>query len=368
MGGEDDDDIGFLGAGGGEGRIGAVVEGDMGAGRARRDRLHRRAGHQQHRLPVVGGIGGGNGQRRARLRRHLGRAAARHHADIGIAADHRDALGGLEQGQDAVVLQQHRAGGGFGPRRRFAARDVGRADLGGIVEQMAGEHGAQDALVHVGDARGIGGVLAVQRRQRRAEEDLAVEFLARFPVQSRQRVGGGMIGAPVRHHKAGIMPVLLQHLVEQEVAAAGKGPVEVVVGAHHRAGIAALDGDLEGQQVAFARRGFGDVHADGALLGLLGVQRIMLDGGHHMLVLDAADGFARQRAGQQRVFAQIFEIAAIARLARQVDAAGQQHIQAAGARILGDGRAAVIGDLRVPAGRQRQAGGQGGGVLARACR
>ena len=105
------------------------------------------------------------------------------------------------------------------------------------------------------------------------------------------------------------------------------------------------------------------VDADCALLGLLGVQRIMLDRGHHMLVLDGADGLARQRARQQRVLAQIFEIAAVARLARQVHAAGQQHVQPAGARILGDGGAAGIGDLHIPGGGQRQAGGQGGGVL-----
>ena len=63
--------------------------------------------------------------------------------------------------------------------------------------------------------------------------------------------------APVRHHVARIAPVVLQHLVEQPVVLAGIDAVDAVVGAHHRAGMAGLDGDLEGQQVRFARRGRG---------------------------------------------------------------------------------------------------------------
>ena len=41
-------------------------------------------------------------------------------------------------------------------------------------------------------------------------------------------------------------------------------------------------------------------------------------------------------AGQQRVFAAIFEIAAVARLAHQVDAARQHHVEARGARFGAD--------------------------------
>ncbi len=38
----------------------------------------------------------------------------------------------------------------------------------------------------------------------------------------------------------------------------------------------------------------------------------MLDGRNDVVGLDAADGMARQRPGEQRVFAEIFEIAAVA--------------------------------------------------------
>jgi hypothetical protein len=129
---------------------------------------------------------------------------------------------------------------------------------------------------------------------RGAEKYLGVEFFARFAIQPRQSVGGGMGSAPVRHHKAGIMPVPLQYLVEQEIAAASIRAVEMVIGAHHCCGIASLDGKFEGKQIALPRGGFGYLNRYGVLQRLLSVQGIMFDCRHDMLVLDGADGLARQ--------------------------------------------------------------------------
>jgi len=61
--------------------------------------------------------------------RHLRGTAARHHPDIGEAADHGDALGALEQRQHAVILQQHGSGGGFGAGGGLAARHIKRGLL-----------------------------------------------------------------------------------------------------------------------------------------------------------------------------------------------------------------------------------------------
>ena len=108
------------------------------------------------------------------------------------------------------------------PLRR--GREVDRrADLAGSSNEVDGEHRAQDALVHVGEASRYRRGPCRPRRQRRAEEDLACRT-PRPDSRSRpcQRRVEAWYGAPVRHHPAGIMPVLLQHLVEQEVAVAGE--------------------------------------------------------------------------------------------------------------------------------------------------
>jgi hypothetical protein len=77
----------------------------------------------------------------------------------------------------------------------------------------------------------------------------------------------------------------------------------------------------------------------------------VLDRGNDVVGLDAANGRAHQHARQQRIFRQIFKRAAIARIARQVDAAGQQHVVAAGARFGADHRAAIVQHGRIPACR-----------------
>ena len=55
------------------------------------------------------------------------------------------------------------------------------------------------------------------------------------------------------------------------------------------------------------------------------VQRVMLDISDNVLVLRALDQTTDQRAGENGVFAEIFEVAAIARLAREVNAAAKLH-------------------------------------------
>ncbi len=103
-----------------------------------------------------------------------------------------------------------------------------------------------------------------------------------------------------------------------------------------------------------------DVRADEVAAGFLGVEGIVLDRRNDLVRLDALDLGADNRAGQQRVFAAIFEITTVARFAQQVDAAGQLHVEAGIAGFGTDHGATLIGKVQVPGGSRRQARGQGG--------
>ena len=83
-----------------------------------------------------------------------------------------------------------------------------------------------------------------------------------------------------------------------------------------------------------------------------------------MPALDAGNGRAGHRAGQQRVFAGVFEVAPAAGIALQVDAAGQQHVEALPPGFLAHRGALGMGEGRVPAGGGGGAGGHRGGMVA----
>ena len=67
-------------------------------------------------------------------------------------------------------------------------------------------------------------------------------------------------------------------------------------------------------------------------------------------------------AGEQRILAAVFEVAAVARLAHQVHAARQHHVEARGARLGADHRARAARELRIPARRGGDARRQRGAL------
>ena len=85
-----------------------------------------------------------------------------------------------------------------------------------------------------------------------------------------------------------------------------------------------------------------------------------------MLFLDPADGRPGKHARQKRIFAKIFEIAPIARIARQIDTTCEQDIEPLAPGFLPDHRAPVMGKGHVERGGERKAGGQCGRAIARA--
>ena len=76
-----------------------------------------------------------------------------------------------------------------------------------------------------------------------------------------------------------------------------------------------------------------------------------------LFALDVIDGDAR---GQERVFAEIFKIAAAQRGALDVEARPQHDVLAALPAFLADHRAVSHGQIRIPRGRQTQRRRHGG--------
>ena len=236
--------------------------------------------------------------------------------------------------QHALVSQQHRAFAFDIERGLLGSRRIGRTDVRRIVDQPGGVNRSQDAMRHVVEPRLRRPPFRYCLRQRRPEEVLRVELRSQFLIESRE--GGGdrrVRSAPIRHDEAGIAPIALEHGVEQPAILASVDPVDLIVGAHHRAGTAAFDRDFKRQQIGFARRPRIDTHVERAAIRLLIVESEMLDGREDMPALGAGDRRARHHAREQWVFREILEIAAAARIANEVHGAAEQDIEAAGARL-----------------------------------
>jgi hypothetical protein len=116
----------------------------------------------------------------------------------------------------------------------------------------------------------------------------------------------------------------------------------------------AFDGDLEGKQVGFARRRRIDARIERAAIRLLVVEGEMLDGRQDMPALRAGDRCARHDAREQRVFGKIFEIAAAARVANEVDGAAEQQVEATGARLVRHRLTLAARQRLVPSRGERQ--------------
>ena len=306
--------------------------------------------------------------RRPADRADLRRTSAGQDADIGMAADHDDRARAAGERQDiAVVLQQDDAGLGRALRHLGMCGIVDRLCGGGgrVVVQSARDHAGQDAVDHLVEPRGRDTSGLHRVGQWCAEEHLRIEFLSRFLVETGVRgFLGRMYRAPVGHHEAGVFPVAAQHVGQQDLVLARIVAVDPIIRAHHRAGLSLGDRDLEREQVAFAQSRGVDLRIEDRATGLLAVQHEMLDRRDDVARLHATDRRAAHDPGQQRILAEIFEVTPVPGIARQVHAAGKQHVERFRARLRADHRAAGIGDRRIEAGGGGKAGRQRGRNVA----
>src|SRR5699024_2611433 len=131
--------------------------------------------------------------------------------------------------------------------------------------------------------------------------------------------------------------------------------VYAVVAAHHAPGLRVAHGGLKWRQVNFVQRALVDAVVDAQAAGLLVVGGKVLGAGAHALALRAADEPRRQLAGQKRVLAVIFKVAAAQRAALDVDGRPQHDADAGSLRLARDGRTQALGQSGVKAGGSRAA-------------
>ncbi len=94
------------------------------------------------------------------------------------------------------------------------------------------------------------------------------------------------------------------------------------------------------------------------VLLVVGVE--VLHGGDDALALHAADVSGGGLAGEVRVFAEVLEVAAAHGSAVDIDAGAEDEVDAAGASVVGNRDAHLMGELRIPGGGQGDAAGVGG--------
>jgi len=292
-------------------------------------------------------------------------------ARIGVAADHDDAANrrciDRQRGRacargDRVLEQHHRLLGGL-ECGCIAGRGVDRAaGLGGRIHDADAIERAQLALDHVVEPR-----LRHRARRHRGLELLvevgrhAVEtegvvgragfLLVETGVGAAHRVGER--GEPVGLHLALEAPFGLEHVGQQRLVLARLLAVDEVVRAHHVAGLAFLDADLERQQMQLAQRAFVDHRVRDEAVRLLVVGGEVLDRRDDLLILRAAGARRDEQAGEHRVFAHVFEGAAVAQFAREIHAAAEAFGEADRAQLFRDVRTVVVGELFVPARGER---------------
>ena len=163
---------------------------------------------------------------------------------------------------------------------------------------------------------------------------------------------------PVRHDQPVEAPLVAQHPVDEVGLLAAVGPVDLVVGGHHRPDAGLSHGGLEGDEVDLAERALGDFGADGHPLVLLVVAGVMLDAAPDPSALHPAHVGDGQAGREQRVLGEGLEGASGERGPGDADGRPEQDVDALGPRLGGQHRAEALHQRRVPGRADGRAAGQ----------
>ena len=254
---------------------------------------------------------------------HVARAGSAGDETVGSAAEDRGLA--AVQRKRHVVFEQHHAFCG-GVARNGRVRLKARLVVGLVaVEGRGPEDVFQDALYVA---------VKVFYRKGAVFEGL-VEGFHLFLVARHQQVvacleHGYGVGpsVPVAHHHPVEAPVAAKPVFEKPLAFRRHGAVDAVVGRHYSPGLAFLDGYLEGLQVDLFHCPFAHARIVAGAVGLLVVEGEVLDRHADAVALQAADFCSAHFACQQRIFAQILEVAAAERVAHYVGCGREQHVGA----------------------------------------
>ena len=106
---------------------------------------------------------------------------------------------------------------------------------------------------------------------------------------------------------------------------------------------------MEGEQIGLLHGAFGDDGIDEVAAGFLVVHGVVLDVADDVLGLLALHQIADDGSGEERIFAGVFEGAAVARLAGEVDSAAESHVEALRAQLAADHGAVFASGFGIPA-------------------
>ncbi len=215
-----------------------------------------------------------------------------------------------------------------------------------MVEQAKAEHLREHPLDHrvqdrLGDRAIVDGVLE------RLPEELVERLLL---VEARERTTRSAVqGAIVGGDEPGEVPLLLEHVGEQERALAGEVAVHDGVRAHRRRGLGLLHGRLEGGEVDLVHRAIADqrVVLRRVAVGLLVVDREVLDLRHLTHALHSVDLAGRQRRVQERILRERLERATPPRVAVDVHGRPEVHCRALAQLLRADHLAVLARQARV---------------------
>ena len=133
--------------------------------------------------------------------------------------------------------------------------------------------------------------------------------------------------------------------------------VDPVVSAHHRAD-PGLDRRVKRREIDLLHGPLAGVRGVGHAVGLLVVERVVLDRRDHVLRLDPLDDPGARLPGQVRVLAGVLEVAPVQWIARDVDAGSEQHVHALGERLAAEDGSVLLRQLRIPGRGERDAVGE----------
>ena len=323
----------------GFGQLRLLIFQELRVGLAQR-RGHREAGRAQP-------LGNGNGVGPV----HVAAAgAARNQVVAGVAEQGQLLARPQGQGLGFVAQQHHAFGGGLAGHGGIGFQ--GR--LAGVPITLEGgrlQHQLQHAQ-HVGIELGEGELTAFQG----GGQLLGLgRGTGHQQVVAGLQLGHGVAAAvPVGHHQALETPFLAQQRGQQIVAFGGVRAVHEVVARHHRPGLRLLHRELKPLQVDFAQGPLAHRRVQLHAVEFLVVHGEVLDAGAHALAFYPVHEGGGHVAGHQRVFGIVLEVAPTQRVAVDVHARGQQHVDAKGPHLAPKCRAHPPHQGRIPAAGQQR--------------
>ena len=184
-----------------------------------------------------------------------------------------------------------------------------------MIDHAGGKHRAQHAMHHVVETRHRY-LPRLHRIGKRFAEILVPRHLHVEPRQ--RRLHRRMRRLPVGHHKSGILPVALEHVVQKPVVLAGPIAVHFVVRAHDAGRVADPDADLKRQKVAFACSLMRDQRIHHRPPRLLVVHGVVLDVAHHLVLLHAHDQVPSGGSSKHGIFAWVLKQTPVPRVTREI--------------------------------------------------